>query len=105
MPRKTATETTTDTTTEKKEFPYTPFVDADTLPKPKVDKSGNFMSYAEPHFAYRRTTGTDVEFLAIYRKPKGIVTKLCRKLKVRSGKNSDDAFFRKMKDNNIPEMD
>lgn len=87
------------------EFPYIPFTSTEDLPKPKTGKDGVFKGYAEPRFAYRKTSDRDVEFLAIYRKPKGIVTKLHRKLKIKSGRNADDAFYRKIKDTNIPEID
>jgi hypothetical protein len=86
-------------------FKYTPYLDSASLPAPEVDKKGVFVKYGKPHFAYRRTSGTTAEFLAIYKKPQGIITKLVRRLKLRSGKNADDAFYRKLKDNNIPEMD
>jgi hypothetical protein len=89
----------------KKDFNYTPFVDSDSLPAPKIDKKGEFVSYGDPHYAYRMNTSGNVEFIAIYKKPKGVVTKLHRVLKVKKGKNADDAFFRLIKNNNIPEID
>lgn len=90
---------------EKPKFKYTPFVDSDSLPPCKTDKKGNFMGYGEAHFAYRRTDANHVEFLAYYRKPKGVVSRLVKTLKIRSGKNKDDAFFRLLKDNKMTEVD
>lgn len=92
-------------TIEKTESKYTPFVDADSLPQPVTNSKGEFVSYGKPHYAYRHTRNGMVEFIAIYRKPKGIVTKLEKTLKIKSGKNAHDAFFRVIKAANIPEID
>lgn len=104
-PRKNSSEQTVTSETPKKEFGYTPFTDSDSLPQARTDSKGGFLGYGDPHFAYRRTSDSTVEFLAFYRKPKGIVTKLARVLRLRSGKNKDDAFFRLVKENRIPEVD
>ncbi len=89
----------------KTDFGYTPFTDSESLPKAKTDSKGKFVAYSEPHYAYRRTSGTTAELLAIFHKPSGIITKQARRLKLRSGVNKDDAFYRLLKDNNIPELD
>lgn len=103
-PRKEEVDTEMATTETKKAFKYTPYVDSENLPKPELDKKGNFKKYAEPHYAYRRS-GNNVEFIAIYRKPKGIIYKGVRTLKIKQAKNADDAFFRLIKANNIPEIE
>lgn len=92
-------------TEEKPKFKFTPFVDSDSLPMCKTNKKGEFVAYGDAHYAYRRTDANHVEFLAFYRKPKGIVSKLVKTLKIRSGKNKDDAFFRLLKDNKMTEVD
>lgn len=91
--------------TAKADFPYTPFVDSENLPKANINAKGEFVSYGKPHYAYRHNKDGRVELIALYRKPRGIVTKLVRVLKIKAGKNKDDAFFRLLKDNNIPEID
>ena len=104
-PKLNSTENTETTETPKKEFGYIPYTGSESLPPAKTDKKGKFIGYGEPRFAYRRTSATTVEFLAYYRKPQGVVSKLARVLKLRSGKNKDDAFFRLLKDNKFPEVD
>lgn len=100
-----ATEGAESTEQGKRKFPYIPFTDSESLPQAKTDAKGKFLSYGEPHYAYRRTSANTAELLAIYRKPTGIVTKQARRLKLRSGVNKDDAFYRLIKENNIPELD
>lgn len=92
-------------TPNKKDFGYTPFTGSENLPKAKIDSKGKFIAYSEPHYAYRRTSANTAELLAIYHKPTGIITKQARRMKLRSGVNKDDAFYRLLKDNNIPELD
>lgn len=104
-PRKDGSVQAVTSETPKKEFGYIPFTDSESLPPAQTDSKGGFLGYGDPHYAYRRTSDSTVEFLAFYRKPKGIVTKLARVLKLRTGKNKDDAFFRLIKENRIPEVD
>jgi len=104
-PRLNKEENIESTDTPKKEFKYTPFLDSASLPPCKTDKKGEFIGYGDPHYAYRRTSANTAELLAFFKKPKGVVSKLVRVLRLRSGKNKDDAFYRLLKDNNIPEID
>lgn len=94
-----------ETTVEKTDTKYTPFVDSESLPQPVMNSKGEFVAYGKPHYAYRHTRNGMIEFVAIYRKPKGIVTKLEKTLKIKAGKNAHDAFFRVIKAAGIPEID
>jgi hypothetical protein len=95
----------TETTETTKEFPYIPFTGKDDLPMYKTDSKGNFAGYGEPRYGYRKYECNMVELISFHRKPKGVLCRPVKRLKLRNGRNADEAFYRKLKDNNIPEID
>jgi len=46
-----------------------------------------------------------VEVISFHRKPKGVLCRPVKRIKLRAGKGPDEALYRLLKKHNIPEID
>jgi hypothetical protein len=95
----------TETTETNTDFPYVPFTGKEDLPAYKKDSKGNFAGYGEARHGYRKYEGNMVEVISFHRKPKGVLCRPVKRIKLRAGKGPDEALYRLLKKHNIPEID